>query len=89
MRALVAVTCIAVLAAVGYYFWGEYSEAQAKYERQAKINEAMSWLYALSKAEKGDVERVKQFCNSIREYGSIRERAKKLGADVACQAAGL
>lgn len=28
MRALVAVTCVAVLAAVGYYFWGEYEDAR-------------------------------------------------------------
>lgn len=25
MRALIAATCIAVLAVVGYYFWGEYT----------------------------------------------------------------
>lgn len=24
MKALVAATCVAVLATVGYYFWGEY-----------------------------------------------------------------
>lgn len=30
MKALVAITCIAVLAAVGYYFWAEYSDAKAQ-----------------------------------------------------------
>lgn len=34
MRALVAVTCIAVLAAVGYFFWNEYSNAQASLRLQ-------------------------------------------------------
>lgn len=30
MKALVAATCVALLAAVGYYFWGEYTEAQSR-----------------------------------------------------------
>ena len=48
MRALVAVTCIAVLAAVGYYFWGEYSDAQ----KVARLQEMKS------AAEKAHLERL-------------------------------
>ncbi|MBB6013481.1 hypothetical protein HNR59_002870 [Aquamicrobium lusatiense] len=29
MKALIAATCVALLAAVGYYFWNEHSEAKA------------------------------------------------------------
>lgn len=36
MKALIATTCIAVLAAVGYYFWNEYSRYS---ENQAAIAE--------------------------------------------------
>jgi Tfp pilus assembly protein PilE len=52
MKALVAVTCIAVLAAVGYFFWGEYrtyliraeADMQASMERaeRARIQTARS-----------------------------------------------
>lgn len=40
MNALIAATCIAVLAAVGYFFYGEYAEAQriaAHAEQQSVI----------------------------------------------------
>lgn len=37
MRALVAVTCIAVLGAIGYYFWNEYSEARERSEAQKRL----------------------------------------------------
>lgn len=36
LRGLIAVTCIAVLAAVGYFFWAEYQQA-AHQSRQDEI----------------------------------------------------
>lgn len=71
MRALVAVTCVAVLAAVGYYFWSEYSEAQ-KIARLQEMKNA---------AEKANLERLssedyKKCRNSL--YSSALGEAKKL-----------
>ena len=39
MKALVGATCIAVIAFVGYFFWGEYSRSQARAQNyQAKVD---------------------------------------------------
>lgn len=93
MKALIATscvaTCVAVLAMTGYFFYGEYAEARAQTERQARVDDAMLWLYTLSEAEKGDTSRVAQFCDNVRNYRPMRESAKKLGADRACIVAGL
>lgn len=37
MRLLIAAACVAVIAFVGYFFWGEYIDAQAR-ERTAEAN---------------------------------------------------
>lgn len=34
MKVLIALTCCAVLATVGYYFWNEYQKAQLRQQRQ-------------------------------------------------------
>lgn len=39
MKALVAATCVALLAAVGYYFWSEYSASQQKAAYAEKVAE--------------------------------------------------
>ncbi|WMT85600.1 hypothetical protein NO932_11740 [Pelagibacterium sp. 26DY04] len=41
MKALVALTCAAVLGAIGYFFWGEYEAAQER-ERIAHFEAARS-----------------------------------------------
>jgi Flp pilus assembly protein TadB len=48
MKALVAAACIAVLAAVGYFFWGEY-------ERANRLAEAKKIASSTSRAE---IERI-------------------------------
>lgn len=41
MRTLVAAACIAVLAFVGYYFWGEYEKSVARAEAERRAEAAM------------------------------------------------
>jgi hypothetical protein len=65
MRALIAVTCVAVLTVVGYYFWGEYRLAQHREADRERIERARSELFGLAEAERGDVERVRGFCRSV------------------------
>lgn len=36
MKALIAATCLAVLAAVGYFFWGEYEARAAKAQAEKR-----------------------------------------------------
>jgi len=66
MKVLIAATCVAVLAAVGYFFYGEYADAQAREalaERQsikagcAKIARDMPWsTVAAGCRERGYIE---------------------------------
>lgn len=41
MRTLVAAACIAVLAFVGYYFWGEYSRAKLALQKEENAARAV------------------------------------------------
>ncbi len=47
MRALIAATCVAILAAITHYFWAQYSEAQ---DRKAELAEIQMRIEAEKKA---------------------------------------
>lgn len=40
LRGLVAVTCVAVLAAIGFYFWQDYQDREAASAREAAVRSA-------------------------------------------------
>lgn len=44
MRVLVAATCIAVLAVIGYFFWGEWSETRRLAAEQQAVQAAAAQL---------------------------------------------
>ncbi len=62
MKALLATTCLAVLAAVGYYFYGQWREIDAAREANARIEAARSALFDYADAQAGEHEKVKQYC---------------------------
>lgn len=64
MRVLVAAACIAVLAAVSYYFWSEYAEAQARSSESAKVEEIRKDLFSFAGVDHDDTEGVIKFCRS-------------------------
>lgn len=90
MKALVAVTCIAVLAAVGYYFWNEWTIARAADQRSAEITAARAALFEQAKADPHDVDKVVQHCAFVRDgrnstlYGDYAKMAS-----ARCTAAGF
>lgn len=66
MKVLVAAACIAILAFVGYFFWGEYSARRALDEarvaaaaREAADREA---LFTLASADPGEDDMVRGWC---------------------------
>jgi len=65
MKALVAVTCIAVLAAVGFFFWGEYSEHRANSVERANKDAALQEMFSIANAEPNDTEKVRRMCQNI------------------------
>lgn len=65
MKALVVVTCVAVLAAVGYYFWGEYGSFRAKSDREARADGARKELFELAQAGEYERDKVVSFCNGV------------------------
>lgn len=56
MKALVAATCVALLGAVGYVFYGEYAEAQSRAESEATRVAKANCIRILDDAEKGITE---------------------------------
>ncbi|MFH1796311.1 MAG: hypothetical protein ABIF45_17615 [Pseudomonadota bacterium] len=75
MKYLIAAACIAVIAATGYYFLGEYAD----YRRRADIaqgeEDARRELFWFAKAEPGDVATVRRWC------GYLQNTEKKMPGD--------
>lgn len=67
MRLLIAAACVAVIAFVGYFFWGEYSQSQARAQ------------YAQAKIEKF----VEDYCERISRYSAKYDKdyTASLGRD--------
>lgn len=67
MKALVAATCIAVLAFVGYFFWNEYEKRSARNERAASIEHAHTEIMDLAKGAAGlsDAEKARNYCSVL------------------------
>lgn len=80
MKALLAATCVAVLAVVGYYFWGEWQKHAAAQEYADNLASAKADLFRLAQAEPYEVEKAIKFCKLVRdspkvmttEYGAKR-----------------
>lgn len=66
MKALVAVTCIAVLGAAGYYFYGEFQSRRERVADQGRLDSVRAELFSLARAEPGDSKRVEEFCQGMK-----------------------
>ena len=63
MRALVAITCVAVLATVGYFGWGEWSRTQAAVTDAEWQKERQSCLLSLERRTVSDsAKKLVEFC---------------------------
>lgn len=73
LKLLVGTACVAVIAAVGYFFWGEYDQYSqrvereqeieaAKVEREQQFEAAKNELFKYAEAEPGDFVKVKVYC---------------------------
>ena len=65
MKTLVAAACLAVLAAVSFYFWGEYRQMRRATEIQAGRESARQELFQLSGAKSFETEKVRDFCKRM------------------------
>lgn len=90
LKGLVAAACIAVLAAVGYYFWAEYSAAQDRAIRASNLAAIRAQVFKDAEAAPGDFLKVERHCSFVRD-----NRDSNLFGDYAkiassrCQAAGF
>ena len=64
MKALIATACIAVIAAVGYYFWGEWQSARERAYRAAELEGARNELFEFAKAKPHETEKVRVWCRA-------------------------
>lgn len=84
MKALIAIACTAVIAAVGYYFWGEFSDARARSAAQSAHEADLAQLTAFAQAAPGDNARISEYCSAVAgslKYGiggQRRETANRL-----------
>lgn len=65
LKALIGCACVVVIAAGGWYAWGEYSRHRIQTERSDRIESARRELFDLAQASDNDREKVVSFCNSI------------------------
>lgn len=64
-RLLVIVACMAIIAAVGYYFWGEYRASRARAEAVADERAAHAELFEYAKAKRSEPEKVARWCKNL------------------------
>lgn len=68
MKQLVALTCLAVLAAVGYFFWGEYETHSARKARvaaaTAQQDKIRRDIYRLAAADPDERDVALTFCKA-------------------------
>lgn len=70
MKALLAVTCIAILATIAYFFVGEYAAHRTALKREATIIEMTRIEQAAREAEK---QRLKQSVEKSQREAPLRE----------------
>ncbi|MER2536025.1 MAG: hypothetical protein ABTQ31_12765 [Rhizobiaceae bacterium] len=78
MRALVAAACIAIIAAVGYYFWSEYStyrQAELRHAQYTSAVEKETCLAAVVAYEKHMTETVA--ANKFETAKPLRTKAER------------
>lgn len=67
MKALIAAACIAVLAFVGYYFWGEYERARAAATYAESVEDSRREIFSLAAKSVGlnDEQRARNYCDVL------------------------
>lgn len=86
MKALVTATCVAVLAAVGVYLWGQFSERQQSRAALTHDEGVRKELFEFAKALPGDDEKVRSFCTRVRDASDQSEAFRQVAAN--CRALG-
>lgn len=61
---LCAAACVAVLAAVGYFFYGEYAEAKARAAETARLEDVRKELFTLADAKADEPDKVRKHCRA-------------------------
>lgn len=67
MKALIAAACLAVIAAVGYYFWGEFAEWRSASADQAAARQEIYRLAGVQPGTRDEMGRVIRWCKAIDE----------------------
>ncbi|ESY03414.1 hypothetical protein X753_20200 [Mesorhizobium sp. LNJC399B00] len=67
MQGLIAAACIAVIAGVGYYVWGEFSSYRARVAEEAEVESVRAELFDLAEAKSYEPEKVRMMCARLRE----------------------
>lgn len=65
LKGLIAVACCIVIAAGGYFAWGEYSSYRLRSEVAAGRDGARVELFNLANAEPYEIDKVRAFCKTM------------------------
>jgi hypothetical protein len=71
LRFLIGTACVVVIAAGGYYFWGEYRETARAAEIAKVTAEARDRIFRQAGAKINEPEKVATFCQNLRS-GTIQ-----------------
>jgi len=88
MKALVAAACIAILAVVGYFFYGEAQQAAERAAHQDRVEEARRELFRLTIAKPHELQYVISYCESLASGGLRNKTAGQRQTIATCQLAG-
>lgn len=92
MKVLVGVASVAVIAFVGYFFWGEILKLDAaRVEREVRVAAAFADVAYEANVTDGDRVKVGEYCDRIREALDTWAEGdlEAVGILLKCRAAGL
>jgi len=91
MRALIAVTCVVLIAAVGHYFWREFRAASERAAVAETIEDARLAIYRMSGATPGDRIAAGRWCDQMRKLvrGELKDNYVAVMRVQQCRLLGL
>jgi hypothetical protein len=93
-RAVIVAACVAVIAFVGYFFWGEFRRYRDEVNAQETDRAVRDELFSMAKAKRSEPEKVRAYCARAEHEvydldGQLRDNSIAKQLVINCQVQGF
>ncbi|WCK26661.1 hypothetical protein [Agrobacterium pusense] len=91
LKLLISAACVVVIAGGGFYLWDQYQIRSEDSERRARNGAARAELFQLAGANEGEDQKVRRFCETVRDRLKTDLKDNDLAPGIArnCRAFGF